>query len=101
MDKKNEARVLTCVYCGMEYPQGSPTWGNEILTNHIRICEKHPMRKLEVDKALLRKALIGLVGVETIPELKAMEAQLRLLPIPDVDRMNTINAVTALINTMD
>jgi hypothetical protein len=42
-----DARILTCVYCGHEYPQGTPSWGNEILTEHIKVCEKHPMRKLE------------------------------------------------------
>ena len=93
----NEERVLTCVYCGMEYPQGTPSWGNQILTDHIRVCEKHPMRQLEIDKAKLRNALIGLVGADSIAELEAMEAAIRLLPIPDVDRMNTINAIRTLI----
>ena len=40
-------RVLTCVYCGHEYPQGTPASGSEVLTEHIRTCEKHPMRSLE------------------------------------------------------
>ena len=33
--------VLTCVYCGQEYPAGTPASGadNEVLTNHIKICE--------------------------------------------------------------
>jgi hypothetical protein len=38
--------ILTCVYCGMAYPEGTPPHGSKILTDHIKICEKHPMSKL-------------------------------------------------------
>lgn len=40
-------KVVTCVYCGMVYPEGTPTHGAAILTEHIKTCEKHPMRELE------------------------------------------------------
>lgn len=40
-------RVVTCVFCGQAYPQGTPTHGAQVLTEHIRVCEKHPMRKVE------------------------------------------------------
>ncbi len=96
----SKGRVLTCVYCGMEYPQDTPAWGDKVLTDHIKVCEKHPIKKLNDDYIKLRKALVGLVGVDTKEELDAMEAQLRELPIPDVDRMNTINAITALRDTL-
>ena len=49
--------MLTCVYCGHEYPQETPACGNEVLTEHIKVCPKHPMRKAEADIALLRGAL--------------------------------------------
>lgn len=39
--------ILTCVYCGMAYPEGTPPHGAKVLTDHIRACEKHPMRALE------------------------------------------------------
>ena len=41
--------VVTCVYCGHEYPPGTPTSGSNImqLTEHIKVCEEHPMRALE------------------------------------------------------
>jgi hypothetical protein len=55
----DEKRVLTCVYCGMEYPQDTPAWGNQILTDHIKVCEKHPMRKLEEECEQLRVQLAG------------------------------------------
>lgn len=40
-------RIVTCVYCGHEYPTGTPTSQNKLLTEHIKVCEKHPMRQLE------------------------------------------------------
>ena len=41
-----ESRALTCVYCGHAYPPGSPEHGAEVLTEHIKTCEKHPMRAM-------------------------------------------------------
>ncbi len=95
-----EQRVLTCVYCGMEYPQGTPAWGDKVLTDHIKVCEEHPLRKAEADIVKLRKALIGLVGADTKEELEQMEGMIRLMQVPEVDKVNTINAITALIDTM-
>lgn len=56
IEERNEARalveqlmaqrVLTCVYCGHDYPQDTPAHGHQILTEHITVCEKHPMRGL-------------------------------------------------------
>ena len=94
-----DGRVLTCVYCGHEYPQGTPASGDKVLTDHIRQCAKHPMKKLADDNAMLRKALVGLVGADTRDELEQIEAAIRVLPVPDIDRMNTINAVQALLQT--
>lgn len=48
-----QERLLTCVYCGHAYPPGSPEHGAEVLTEHIKTCEKHPMRALEAELALL------------------------------------------------
>jgi hypothetical protein len=52
------AQVVTCVYCGQEYPPGTPTSQADALTAHIKVCEKHPMRAAE---QLIRdlKAAIG------------------------------------------
>lgn len=56
MPKENdESRVLTCVYCGHEYPQGTPAAGSKVLTDHIKICEKHPLRAAEAENAKLRE----------------------------------------------
>ena len=95
-----DSRVLTCVYCGHEYPQEAPTWGDEILTDHIRVCTKHPMRKAEADIALLRNALVGLVGASTREELEQIELAMRLVPAPEQDKAVTINAIHALLATL-
>lgn len=92
--------VVTCVFCGAPYPSGTPTHGAQILTEHIRVCEKHPMRKLESDNAKLRSALVGLVGADTKEELEGMEGAIRLLPMPERDRAQTLNAIHALLDTL-
>lgn len=94
-----QERVLTCVYCGHEYPQDTPSSGSEVLTNHIRQCDKHPMKRISDEHAILRKALSDLVGAESREELEMMEAVIRMAQVPDVDKMHTINAIQALLNT--
>lgn len=93
-------RELTCVYCGMVYPEGTPPHSAKVLTDHIKVCEKHPMRSAEIKIKKLRKALSGLVGASTEEELKAMEASLRALPAPDADKTVAINAIHVLVETM-
>ena len=93
-------RMLTCVYCGHEYHQDTPAAGSEVLTAHIKACERHPMRKAEADIAMLRAALAGLVGADSEQELRQMEAAMRMLPAPDADNVVSINAIHALLATM-
>ena len=50
-------KIVTCVYCGHRYPEGTPPHGAKILTEHIRVCKKHPMRKLEIENVKLRKII--------------------------------------------
>ena len=93
-------RILTCVYCGHEYPQYTPAHGSRVLTDHISGCAKHPMSQTARDRTMLRAALVGLVGADTADELKAMEATMRMLPAPEADKAVTINAIHALIATL-
>ena len=93
MKTEGGTATLTCVYCGHEYPSGTPPHGAKILTDHIKVCEKHPMRKL-------RCALVGLVGVDGKDELEKTEVMIRLMPVPDVDKAVTINAIQALLETL-
>lgn len=92
------ANTLTCVYCGMAYPEGTPPHGSQILTDHIKVCEKHPLRTAEAKIARLRKALAELVGASDKAELEQMEIAIRMVPAPDADKAVIINAIHALIN---
>lgn len=91
--------TLTCVYCSKEYPPGTPSHGAQVLTDHIRVCEKHPMRALQQERDKLRAALLQMVGVETVEELKAMEAAIRLTPAPAADKATIIDTLHLLIAT--
>lgn len=96
----NYERTLTCVYCGHEYPQDTPSHGDGVLTEHIKICKSHPMRKAEQDITLLRSALVGLIGADGAEELRQMEVAMRLLQAPAEDKMVSINAIHALLATL-
>ena len=97
----NNERVLTCVYCGMEYPQHTPSHGAKILTDHIKVCEKHPMREAEAKIAKLKAALIGLVGSGEKEELLKMEVAVRTSIAPDADKTAAINAIHALLSLLE
>ena len=56
--------VVTCVYCGMIYPDGTPTHQHTLLTDHIKVCEKHPLREAENKIKYLMYALERITGSE-------------------------------------
>jgi len=58
------------------------------------------IERLQKDAALLRAALIGLIGVESKQELQGMELAIRALPVPEADKAISINAIHALLATM-
>ncbi len=88
--------TLTCIYCGAAYPDGTPTHGAKALTDHIKVCEKHPMREAEQKITILRKALMDFVGANTPEGWDAMELMLRGCGAPDKDMVLCINAINAL-----
>ncbi|TAA12448.1 hypothetical protein EA658_09935 [Pseudoxanthomonas winnipegensis] len=89
-------RVLTCVYCGMQYPQGTPAAGDQVLTDHIRVCEKHPLRDAEAKVARLRAALYGLLGLDGPERLADMAVIVRAMPGEASDIEATLEAIRAL-----
>ena len=91
-----EGRILTCVYCGHEYPQDTPAHGEKVLTDHIAGCEKHPMRAVVEQRDKLRDALAVMIGASTKDELDAMEIGVRSLPGCEEDRAVALNAIHAL-----
>ena len=93
--------TLTCVYCGTKYPAGTPAHGEQVqaLTDHIKACPKHPMREAEVTIVKLRAALVGLIGVDGKEELEQMELAIRVAPAPERDKIVSLNAIHALLDT--
>jgi hypothetical protein len=89
-------QILTCVYCGHQYPEGTPPAKHQLLTEHIKVCEKHPLRDAEIKIDKLKSALSGLIGAETKEELDAMEHAIRTTVAPDSDKASAINAIDAL-----
>ena len=98
-----ENRILTCVYCGMEYPQDTPPFDDKILTDHIRICPKHPLRSAEENIKKLRIALIDLVGSDNKEELQKIKTTTKTFMsmgnVPQKDGMTMINAINAILET--
>lgn len=94
--------IITCVYCGMAYPQGTPAHGAQVLTDHIKICEKHPMWEAEQTIAELQKALGDLIGAHTIEELDEMEQGMNAMKdiVPPDDFATSIAAMRALRKTL-
>lgn len=85
--------VVTCVYCGHEYPDGTPTAKAEALTAHVKACEKHPMKRLI-------NALAALVGSRSKTELLGMREQIAILPTDADEKRNMTNAIDVLIETL-
>lgn len=96
----SDARVLTCVYCGHEYPQDSPSWGHGVLTTHVRACEAHPMRKVVEDRDRLRAALAGVLGVDGREALGEMRKVVAVLPGDEDTRRVSICAIDVLLATL-
>ncbi len=93
-------KMLICVYCGYRYPQGISLYDGSILSNHLSVCVKHPLRKAESDIALLRNALVGLVGADGREELEKMEAYIRSSACIEDDRAVSVNTIHALLKTL-
>lgn len=58
------------------------------------------MRVAENTIQMLRSALVGLVGADTVEELNAMKSAMRVVPAPEADKVVTINAIHALLATL-
>jgi len=47
-----------CAYCGHKYPKGTPRFGGNALTEHIKVCPEHPMRECERELAACQAKLV-------------------------------------------
>lgn len=88
--------IVTCVYCGHEYPEGTPTAKQGLLTEHIQTCHAHPMRAAEEKIYTLKSALSGLIGASKKEELDSMEIAIRSQAAPMSDKAVIIDAIDAL-----
>lgn len=83
-----------------------PSSGNPVIPDVDRpviaqaIADAHS-RATTSKATLLRAALVGLVGVDGPTELGKMETMLRLLPAPAEDKAAMVNAVYALLQTVE
>ncbi len=91
----HKSLVVTCVFCGMAYPTNTPTHGAEILTAHVAVCEKHPMKKVLHEKNRLRSALVGFVGADGA-ELEGMKVAVGLMPGDPETKMMALQAIQVL-----
>lgn len=91
-------RILTCVYCGHEYPQATPAAGHQVLTDHIRVCQQHPMRQAEQRIATLRAALEGMVGVSDRDSLLALDVTVRGLGNTTPESAAVLGGIRALLS---
>lgn len=57
MSDTDTDRIISCVYCGHAYAPGVPTHGHAALTDHIKVCTKHPMRAAEAQIETLKQLL--------------------------------------------
>jgi hypothetical protein len=62
--------ALFCAYCGIKYPADSPV---SVITEHIRVCEKHPLRIAEAKIAEL-DATLDRADEHTAGMLERLEA---------------------------
>ena len=42
-----DSQVVTCAFCGQEYPRGTPRHGDGGLAAHIEVCPKHPLAEAQ------------------------------------------------------
>lgn len=96
-ERDSVATTLTCVYCGKAYPEGTPPHGSQVLTDHIKVCPSHPMRKAEEIILKLRLALEGVIGYSTQQDLLETKLGLKLIPMPEEERVKMLNAIDVLL----
>ncbi len=62
------ARILTCVYCGHQYQDGTPAAKHAALTEHIQTCEQHPLTALRQKVKVFCDHMAEALGAEPLAE---------------------------------
>lgn len=89
--------VLTCAFCGAEYPVGTPSAGAVVLADHIRVCERHPMHELEARHKRLCAAVYEMIGCDTADEARELTKVLGVFATVDPDARKALALIEALI----
>lgn len=76
--------VVTCAWCGYEFPPNTPTANHKILYDHALVCEKHPTHAVAVERD------------KAINLLKAVRAKLMAAP-----ELNTSNYTADEVAKLD
>jgi len=92
--------VVTCVYCGQEYPSGTPTSKAKALTDHIKICTLHPMREAEETISNLTNSICKIFGVYTIHELYEIRNSIKKIKNININH-ETETLISVIDNTID
>ena len=61
---------------------------------------REQVERLTKENGRLRNALIGFVGSDSREELQSMELVMRIFPASDADVVASVNAIHALLETM-
>jgi len=99
INKANEQKVLTCVFCGQEYPVGTKAHGEQILVDHIKVCEKHPLRAAEATIKKLQSVLMAYSHCTTKEELIGVRDYL-MSQSDHEDKEVAIAGVNTLLETL-
>lgn len=66
-------RILTCVFCGHEYPPDTPTSNHASLRAHVAVCEQHPAAKYRRERDALQRAWDAVMGAIPLrPEIRTV-----------------------------
>ena len=73
--KLTRENTLTCVYCGHEYPSGTPSSNAETLDTHIRLCVKHPLYEARERLARLEAALLDIKSKASCVDIQSYQRE--------------------------
>jgi hypothetical protein len=91
--QENE-RVVTCVFCGHEYPPGTPQSNHEALKAHVADCEQHPAAAFNRERDAYQRAWDVAMGA--IPLAAEIAEQLKS---PDADAQQAYALGIAAVRT--
>lgn len=89
---------MTCAFCGQAYGPGTPAHGAEVLTQHIRICAKHPQRNVERIARNLLNGALKMIGAETADELRGIKVMMAAMARDDAAVIENVETTTPLID---